>query len=254
MKRLATLVTGITLLLSGLMLPLAAQANTPFANDPLQGQHQNLLSEMEEEEAQILPQVELLWRSTLMRNPTLQLALQKINEKTGQISPKEKSSWTQNMLQGLIQIGGFGGAAVAGSAAPLVGSAMLSRMTAPDVVAKRLTVVTSADLVILAREIEDAQSHLIVNYMKYRHAQAQTRQLELTLNRLQHQSRSLPQDLPEAADTLHTLIVQHSLQLQQARQAAETYRNLLVLTAGDKAVDEVDQQVNKTAAHPAPDS
>src|SRR5436190_328437 len=88
-------------------------------NSALQGFHQDMQSEMEKDEPQLLPSVEVLWRSALTKNTTLQLALQKIGEKTGAI--KDKKAWTQKLLAGMIQAGGIGGAVALGNPAPMVG-------------------------------------------------------------------------------------------------------------------------------------
>ncbi len=219
-----------------------------FENNPVQGAHQDILSEMEETEPQILPEVDILWRATLQRNPTLQLALQKIGEKTGQLKAKEKANFTQKMLQGLIQFGGMGGAALTGSPAPLVGSAMVGRMAAQSKVPSQLTQVTSADLVLLAREIEQAQSQLLTNYMHYRNAQTQVNQLEASLNRLRQEAQEMaaePSD--DVEDTMAALASDQDLKLAQARHALQTYRHLLVLSAGEPAVKDVENRVyNKT--------
>lgn len=212
-----------------------------FNNSPVQGLHQEILSEMETEEPRILPPVEILWRHTLQRNPTLQLALQKLAEKTGRIKPHEKSAWTQRMLQGLIQIGGMGGAVVTGSPAPLVGSTVLGRIANPGTLPGNLTAVTSADLVILAREIEEAQSQLIVNYVRYRQAQQEKAQLETSLATLENQLKSVTQDTAFIADTLQARRMHQSLEIRQAQNTVDTYRNLLILSAGEAAMREVDQ-------------
>lgn len=231
-----------------LVIALGLSLNPPawaFNNSPVQGLHQEIQSEMEIEEPEILPYVEVLWRHALMRNPTLQLAIQKMAEKTGKISDKEKSSWTQNMLQGLIQMGGFGGAVVTGNPTPLIGSTVLSHITAPTTAPKRLTEVTSADLVILTREIEQAQSQLILNFYHYRQALDMKAHLQHNLDNLQQHTKTLPQDSAYAMSLAQTLLTTQATQLQSAMENARIYRNLLVLTCGEEAVAEVDTMIGK---------
>jgi hypothetical protein len=177
-------------LVTSLMLPATRTLGVEPGNNPIQGMHQDIVSEMEEVEPEILPHVDLLWRHTLQRSPTLQLALQKMAEKTGQVKVRDRSTWTGQMLQGIVQLGGIGGAVMMGSPAPIIGSAVVGRMTAPDTVPAQLTQVTSADLVILTREIEDAQSHLIINYLQYRQALAEQDKIREDLAELKNQSNS----------------------------------------------------------------
>lgn len=229
------------------LLLLLNSGSTPvkaYNNNPIQGAHQDIQSEMEELEPQILPHVEILWRYTLKRNPTLQLALQKMAEKTGQLQIKDKSEWTGRMLQGLIQLGGMGGAMAVGSPAPLIGSTVLGRMTAPDTAPSQLTAVTSADLVILAREIEQAQNHLILGYVQYRQAIDARDEIQQALDAMQSQSRQLPQDSPQTLEAFRYLLLDQSLKLQQAQNDIATYRNLLILSVGEEGVAEIDQLVN----------
>lgn len=212
-----------------------------YNDSPLQGLHQDIQSEMEEEEPKLLPAMEILWRGTVQLNPTLQLALQKMNEKTGQTKSKDKGNWTQGLLRSLVHLGGLGGSVALGSPAPLIGSTVLGRMTAPEVAAKRLTEVTSADLVILAREIEQAQTQLINHYLQYRQALEEYDMVQAGLTSLQDYTKKVPQEDTQVQALITSFTIDRSLKVQQALHSIQRTRQLLVLQAGEAAVAEVDK-------------
>jgi hypothetical protein len=234
---------ALGLVLLTLVLPLNLAFG--FNNDPLQGMHQELLSEIDDLEPTLLPELEILWRGTLQRNSSIQLALEKMAEKTGQLKHKDRSAWTQNMLRGLVQIGGFGGAALAGNPAPLLGSAFITRATAPDTVAKELTKVTSADLVILTREIEETQSQLLLNFLSYRQSCESYKQQLQAIEQHHALAKSLPQDNPDVTDLLRTTSLQSSFELQQIEGKLQSNRQVLVLLSGENAVKEVDKHLEE---------
>ncbi len=238
------LIIFVSISISVLLAELWTNIAVAIENNPVQGVHQDILSEMEEEEPKILPQVEILWRHTLVKNPTLQLAIQKIGEKTGQIKLKEKTHWTNRMLGSLIQIGGMGGAVATGSPAPLVGSTVLGRITASDKVASQLTAVNSSDMVILAKEIEQAQSLLILNYLKYTHAGEAIKRVQKDLDELHNQAKKIAQDSPRLTDTLNAHLIQQTFKLEEVQNQFRTYRHLLILSAGEEGVAEIDKLVN----------
>jgi len=227
----------IIIALATLLSPLSSSA-WALDNNPLQGAHQEMLSEMETEEPQIFPPVEILWRNALQRDPTLQLALQKMAEKTGRVKPQDKANWTNAMLKGLVQAGGIGGSIMAGNPGPLMGSSILNRMSAPAEENKALTTVTSADLVILAREIEEAQVQLVFNFLKYRQAVQEHDKIQTDLETLQSQSKTASADISQI---LQATLSDQNLKLQHVQDNLMAYRNLLVLAAGGPAMNQVDQ-------------
>ncbi len=201
-----------------------------------------------------MPQIEALWRERVRRDPTLQLALQKLAEKTGQWKPDKKAAWTHNLLQQMIQLGGLGGAMMTGSPAPMVGSAVLGRMAQPTKASKRLTTVTSADLVILAREIEEAQRDLILVVLAYRETQQDVETLQQHIDVLQDWSKQRGQVGLEMTDMLHNSLLQKAFRLQQVKDKARANRQLLVLYAGETAVTNLDQALSPAPQTPSSSS
>lgn len=228
---------------------IQTQNGFAFFNNPVQGSHLDLQLEMEEIEPKILPDLEILWRGALLRNPTLQLALQKMAEKTGEKPKKNKSEWTEAILRNMVQLGGIGGAVALGNPAPIVGSTVISRATVKDKAAERLTEVTSADLVILAKEIEQAQANLLIQYVHYKQSKETVALLDEQLSRLTEQSKTLTENSPQLADTVRTLVVTTSLKREQARNQLETDRSLLILATSEATLNEVEQrnQTNPTS-------
>lgn len=219
------------------IVPVSSYAD--INNSPIQGMHQEIQLQMDEEEKLLLPSMEVLWRATLQHNTALQLALQKLAEKSGTV--KDKALFARQVFQTIVQAGGMGTAVALGNPAPLIGSSVVNRITTPDTNAQRMSAVTGADLVVLAKEVEQAQDQLLLNYMQYRQAMDELTKLEQSLDTLQEQTKTIPADYPQAAGVLRSLALEETLQKEQTEASITRFRNVLILTCGEPAIVQADQ-------------
>jgi len=231
----------ILLLCMLLMMPVSCFAE--INNSPIQGLHQDIQSQMEDEEKQLLPSMEVLWRATLEHNTGLQLALQKLAEKSGAV--KDKAKFAREVLQTIVQAGGMGASVALANPAPMIGSSVINRITTPDTTAQKLQAVNGADLVVLAKEVEQAQDQLILNYMQYRQSVDELGKIQQSLDTMQQQSQTIPTDYPQTAGILRSLALEETLQKEQTEASIARYRNVLVLSCGEPAVIKADQMLAK---------
>jgi hypothetical protein len=211
-----------------------------------QNTHQELLSQMEALEPQLLPGVQLLWQGVLGRNATIQMALQKIAEKSAQGKPKNKTQWTQDMLQGVVRLGGYGGSILTGSPVPMLGTSTVGRIMESGKAARRLTEISSADIVILSREVEKTQSDLLSQYVQYLHQLEDISLSERQITQLTGlwAEKAIYSNTPQNPfiGQMHQALLKNQLVvLEEARNRARTIRQLLVLAAGEDAIKAVDQ-------------
>ena len=239
---------AISLLLGSLLI-IGKNGSVVYAQSTLEALHHTVQADMEDEEPLLFPPVEILWRGTLQRSPTLQLALQKMSKKMSGKNTTDRSLWTGQFLQNILQIGGMGSSVMLGNPAPMIGGTMLGHMTAPDETSKRLTATTSADLVILSRDIEEAQGQLITNYLQYSQAKVHVAYLQSMLDRFSQDqtqnSASHVQESTHLSDMFPTLIHDQTFRLKEAQDTVQTYRNLLVLSSGEEAVAAMEQWRDK---------
>ncbi len=219
------------------------------SDNPVYGLHQDIISDMDAQEARMAPEMETLWRAMLMRNTTLQLALKKLAEKSGQLKPQDKGLLTHKVLETMIQIGGMGGSILTASPAPLMGSAMVSRLVEPNTAPSQLTEVRGTDLALLTRQIDDAQTELISNYWLFRNSLTDLGKAETNLQKFTTDAGLVVQAHPETAETLESLKRQKQIALDEMRSRAEHYRYQLVMACGEEAVQAVEQKF-QVAAEP----
>lgn len=212
----------------------------PPSNDPTQKLHYVLMDEEKAAFQKKLAEMDLLWRCTVERSPTLMLAMQKLADKA-EGSKDKKKSIASGLLPQLVQLGGIGASATIGSAFPMIGSAFLTGMSGSGAAAAALKHVTATDLVLLARQIDSTQVRLVERYMAYEQAKRRQESCKASLDHLQNQSAQWPHTRSEMNETLRTLVIHQTHQCQQAQDEVVSTRQLLVLMTGKDAVTAVDQ-------------
>lgn len=211
------------------------------SSDPTQKLHYVLMDEEKAAFQKKLAEMDLLWRCTVERSPTLMLAMQKVAEKADGSKEKKKQSIASGLLPQLVQLGGIGASATVGSAFPMIGSAFLTGLSGSGAAAAAMKHVTATDLVLLARQIDSTQVRLVERYMAYDQAKRRQQSCKASLDHLQNQSAQWPHTHREMNETLRTLVIHQTHQCQQAQEEVISTRQLLVLMTGKDAVTAVDQ-------------
>ena len=178
--------------------------------------------------------------------------MNKLEEKTGKkLKDKEKISWRANFLRGMLQAGAFGASAALGSAAPLIGARALSSATAPDQLQAHLDSVTSADMVGLAKQIEDEQSNLLTNYLRLRQAIEAQQTAQYQVDVMQRMGSDLPQTDGNKLSQYFALNELTARRLAEAESDTENARTALMMMSNHDVVTQVEQQIQAQMAEKA---
>lgn len=125
-------------------------------------------NELKAEEAKILGDLRILWQYAVENSETIKFAIYKLSDPTGE--KKKDESKINKLLKPIAGITPFvaasAGSAVA-SGSTMIGGSVLNNILSEKGYNKGLEKVTDADLVILAKAIEDLQNDLVVTYYEY---------------------------------------------------------------------------------------
>ena len=125
--------------------------------------------ELKDEEDGILSDLRVLWQYAVENSETIKFAIYKLSNPKGDLKNADESK-VKKLLKPIAGITPFvaataGNAVAAGSS--IIGGTFLNDILNEDKYNKRLEKVTDADLVILAKAIEELQNKLVTNYYEY---------------------------------------------------------------------------------------
>lgn len=226
----------------GLLLPNLSHAEPP-SSDVL---HQQLSSQMASEEAQLMADLDFLWRHALQNNPSVLMAMEKMANKSEEnktAQAKSKKAFASTMLKQAISLGGLGSAIALGSPLPMVGSSVFSQFTSITDAQQQLNNITPTDMVLLAREISHIQTQLVKAYLDYKlntqqESFYQTLSQQLGAQVAQHSLAHQP--VPES---LNQQLLDSQWKLKQAQAHRLMARQVLMWSCGSQALDALDQRL-----------
>lgn len=125
--------------------------------------------ELKDEEDSILSDLRILWQYAVENSETIKFAIYKLSNPKGDPKNSDESK-VKKLLKPIAGITPFvaataGNAMAAGSS--IIGGTFLNDILNEDKYNKHLEKVTDADLVILAKAIEDLQNKLLTSYYEY---------------------------------------------------------------------------------------
>jgi len=125
--------------------------------------------ELKDEEDSILGDLRILWQYAVENSETIKFAIYKLSNPNGDLKNADESK-VKKLLKPIAGITPFV-AATAGNAiaagGSIIGGTFLNDILNEDKYNKRLEKVTDADLVILAKAIEELQNKLVTSYYEY---------------------------------------------------------------------------------------
>ncbi|MEI8378167.1 MAG: hypothetical protein WCF95_06480 [bacterium] len=125
--------------------------------------------ELKDEEEGILSDLRILWQYSVENSETIKFAIYKLSNPKGDLKNVDESK-VKKLLKPIAGITPFV-AATAGNAmaagGSIIGGTFLNDILNEDKYNKRLEKVTDADLVILAKAIEELQNKLVTSYYEY---------------------------------------------------------------------------------------
>lgn len=125
--------------------------------------------ELKDEEEGLLGDLRILWQYAVENSETIKFAIYKLSNPKGDLKNKDETK-IKKLLKPIASITPFvaataGNAMTAGSS--MIGGTFLNDILNEDKYNQRLEKVTDADLVILAKAIEELQNKLVTNYYEY---------------------------------------------------------------------------------------
>lgn len=125
--------------------------------------------ELKNEEEKILSDLRVLWQYAVENSETIKFAIYKLSDTKGDLKNADETK-IKKLLKPITGITPFVAAAsgspiAAGSS--IIGGTFLNDILSEDRYTKHLEKVTDADLVILAKSIEDLQNNLVITYYEY---------------------------------------------------------------------------------------
>jgi len=198
-------------------------------------------NELSQERAEMLEELSILWVSAVQKSDTVYFAIMKLSNPNGEEVNKKG---IKKILEPII------------SAAPLVGQAFVNpALTAGSVIGsnfmgavmndsatKRLTKVNDADLVILARAIDELQETLLMNYMAYKNS---LKEYELAIKIAAQRKKAYDSCNNSNSPNVilaHTFYAEALDNQYKARQEFLMKRVVLEQMVGSEALNEIEQK------------
>lgn len=125
--------------------------------------------ELQGQEAGILEDLRILWQYAVENSETIKFAIYKLSDPKGDVKKADESK-IKKLLKPISGITPFVAATATSSVAAgssIIGGTFLNDILSDDMYNKRLEKVTDADLVILAKAIDDLQNKLVTTYYEY---------------------------------------------------------------------------------------
>jgi len=194
---------------------------------------------------EMLEELSLLWVSAVQKSDTVYFAIMKLSNPNGEEVNKQGF---KKILQPILSAAPLIGQAFvnpAFTAGSIIGSNVMGTMMS-DSAKRRLARVNDADLVILARAIDELQETLLMNYMAYKNALQEFEMAsKITAERKKVYDKLNKQNSPHVvlANTFYTEALDNQY---KARQEFLMKRVVLEQMVGSEALREIEQKKTET--------
>jgi hypothetical protein len=220
--------------------------------DKIQQEDKTINNEVRDEEELSLTDIGMLWEAAVERSGTIRYAIEKLSRRDATGKPVENDNFSKRMLGSLVQLGGVAGSMWTGTPAGLIGSGMIQDMMSGNPTESALSRVTDADMVILAKEVEELQNQLITLYYNYKNAKEKlslAQEAQSAMLKYSEQIDSKSGEETEALKPLMQSLLESARQeVQNAEQALNSNRSALSGVVGTSAIDALDQSSQKNVS------
>jgi hypothetical protein len=217
--------------------------------DNIQQEDKTIYNEVRDEEELSLTDIGMLWEAAVERSGTIRYAIEKLSRRDATGKPVENDNFSKRMLGSLVHLGGVAGSMWTGTPAGLIGSGMIQDLMSGSPTESALARVTDADMVILAKEVEELQNQLITLYYNYKNAKEKlsiAQEAQSTLLKYSEQAESKnSQDTEALKPLMQSLIESARQEVQNAEQAVNSNRSALSGVVGSSAIEALDQSSQK---------
>ena len=203
--------------------------------------------DLRDEEDIAVKDIGMLWQASVEHSGTIRYAIEKLSRRDATGEPVENDSFSKRLLQNVVRLGGAAGSMWSGSPAGMLGADAVQNIMSGNPQDSALSRVTDADMVLLAKEVDNLQSQMIEQYYAYRHAQQRmqvSKDAMNTIGKYYEHAMNLGGDDPTAQSLqplMQSIYDQAVMVEHTAQQAVASTRSALVLTAGPDAVAALDE-------------
>lgn len=197
--------------------------------------------ELSKARPEMLEELSLLWVNAVQKSDTVYFAIMKLSNPNGEEVNKQGFKKILQPILGAAPLIGQAFVNPAFTAGSIIGSNVMGTMMS-DSAKRRLTKVNDADLVILARAIDELQETLLVNYMSYKNALQEFEMAsKITAERKKTYEKLNKQNSPHVilANTFYTEALDNQY---KARQEFLMKRVVLEQMVGSEALREIEQK------------
>ena len=204
-------------------------------------------NELSAEKEQMLEELSTLWVSAVQKSDTVYFAIMKLSNPNG---GEVNKNGFKKILEPIISAAPLVGQAFVNpalTAGSLIGSNVMGTMM-NDSASRRLTKVNDADLVILARAIDELQEALLMNYMSYKNAHKEYElAIKIANDRKKTYDQLNKQNSPQLvlASTFYTEALDNQY---KARQNFLMKRIVLEQMVGTEALHEIENKPSELSA------
>lgn len=232
-------------------LDLDTRKSLNILADNLHEQDRSIYNEIRDEEDLSLADIGMLWQAAVTRSGTTRYAIEKLSRRDATGKPVEGDNFSKRMLGSIVHLGGVAGSMWTGTPAGLIGSGMIQDIMAGSPQDSPLARVTDADMVLLAKQVEELQTQLIQLYYGYKHAKeklALAQEAQSTINKYCDHAETLASSgQSDALKPLMQSLVESARQdVQNAQQNLNSSRTALSGLVGPEAIAALEQ--GKTAS------
>lgn len=220
--------------------------------DNIQQEDKTIYNEVRDEEELSLTDIGMLWEAAVERSGTIRYAIEKLSRRDATGKPLENDNFSKRMLGSLVHLGGVAGSMWTGTPAGLIGSGMIQDLMSGSPTESALARVTDADMVILAKEVEELQNQLITLYYNYKNAKEKltlAQEAQSTMLKYSEQAESKnSQDTEALKPLIQSLMESARQEVQNAEQALNSNRSALSGVVGPSAIDALEQSSQKNVS------
>lgn len=227
-------------------LDLDTRKNLNILADSLHEQDRAIYNEIRDEEDLSLADIGMLWQAAVTRSGTTRYAIEKLSRRDATGKPVEGDNFSKRMLGSIVHLGGVAGSMWTGTPAGLIGSGMIQDIMAGSPQDSALARVTDADMVLLAKQVEELQTQLIQLYYGYKHAKEKltlAQEAQSTINKYCDHAETLTSNgQSDALKPLMQSLVESARQdVQNAQQNLNSSRTALSGLVGPDAIAALEQ-------------
>jgi hypothetical protein len=235
--------------------PNTAQTLTLQAQQ-LGQRHQAIEQAVADDQELVITDLTYLWQAAVERSAAIRYAVEKLSQRDASGKSVKNDGATRRLLSTIAQLGGAAGSMWTGTPIGLFSGSMVSQVVSELTPSSGSSGrVSDADMVILAKAVEDLQGHVMTAYYQYRHAQQRNtlaQQAVTDVTKHYVQALAVTQHSNQR-NNLEVLLRSAMAGMEQEAHQAEAdvaqTRSALALLVGNDVISAMEVQRTAAASH-----